>query len=223
MSAVVSDLDGLLLDTERAGLETFQKAAESLDLTLEKEIYLGCLGRKRDDGVRFIYTQMGTGKQTDKFIETWETLYKEQRLSEGILCKPGARALLEFLVGQSVPVVVATSSQRKSAEHKLSESGLQHLLSGLVTSSDVVTGKPDPEIFLKGAQLTGAEPANCLALEDSDIGVEAALAAGMQVIQVPDLATPSHNFESSRLNTLKSLHEVQHFIQHTISTGPAST
>jgi len=77
----------------------------------------------------------------------------------------------------------------------------------------VVTGKPHPEIFLKGAQLAGVEPEYCLALEDSDVGVEAALAAGMQVIQVPDLVAPQHNIESNRLGIMPSLHDVLHFIR----------
>jgi len=203
----------LLLDTERAGLETFQQAADSLSLPYDSSLYLGCVGRKRADGLEFLYEQLGKGEQTDTFIETWETMFKAHREVEGIVCKDGAYPLLDFLKTQQIPTVVATSSQREGAHNKLSYTDLNPLLHGVVTSSDVVTGKPHPEIFLKGAQLAGVEPEYCLALEDSDVGVEAALAAGMQVIQVPDLVAPQHNIESNRLGIMPSLHDVLHFIR----------
>lgn len=166
-----------------------------------------------------MYERLGIGAQTDLFIQTWETLYTQQRQVEGIRCKAGARALLEFLKHLNVPVVVATSSQHEHAANKLAQSGLHTLLHAVVTSSDVVAGKPDPEIFLRGAALAGVDPRNCLALEDSDVGVEAALSAGMRVIQVPDLVSPRHKIDSPRLEIMSSLERVKRYIE-TIHPGP---
>ena len=108
-------------------------------------------------------------------------------VEEGLPLKAGARELLQDLSGLGVPLAVATSTRGERARIKLARSGIDGYFRHVVTSSDVTHAKPAPDLYLLAAQRLGVPPAECLALEDSEFGVRAATAAGIRVIQVPDL------------------------------------
>src|SRR5690606_10242863 len=102
----------------------------------------------------------------------------------------GARELTTHLAGHGIPQAVATSSSRESLARKVMAHGEWfEVFETVVIADDVAHGKPAPDIFLEAARRLGASPASCLVFEDAPIGVEAALAAGMQVIAVPE---PGH-------------------------------
>jgi len=104
--------------------------------------------------------------------------------------RPGLVALLELARTHGVPRAVATSTRTPLAQRKLEAAGLLGRFDVVCTSSDVAHPKPAADVYLLAAARLGVPPAQCLVLEDSPTGVRAALAAGMSVVQVPDLLVP---------------------------------
>jgi HAD superfamily hydrolase (TIGR01509 family) len=103
----------------------------------------------------------------------------------GVPLRPGARELLAQVAAAGLPHALVTGSERRFMDVVLARTGLR--FDALVCADDVSVTKPDPEPYLLGAKLLGADPASCYALEDSPNGVAAAEAAGCRVIAVPSL------------------------------------
>jgi beta-phosphoglucomutase-like phosphatase (HAD superfamily) len=104
-------------------------------------------------------------------------------------------------------MAVATSTDTSRAEQKLAEAGLRRHLHAVVGGDQIERSKPEPDIYLRAACLLGAQPSVCLALEDSENGVRAAVAAGMTVVQIPDLIAPPALPTPPRI-VLRSLEDV---------------
>jgi riboflavin kinase / FMN hydrolase len=122
---------------------------------------------------------------------------------------PGAARLLRHLARCKVPLAVATSTPRKSFDTKMSGHGeLRDLFSVVICGDEIACGKPAPDIYLEAARQLGVSSCDTLAIEDSPTGIEAALAAGMQVVAVPSLIDrtvyDAHSCQS-RCVMLKSL------------------
>src|SRR6185437_9531631 len=103
----------------------------------------------------------------------------------GVPLRPGARELLAEVAAAGLPHALVTSSERGFMDAVLARTGLRFDVR--VCADDVSTTKPDPEPYLLAAKLLGADPASCVALEDSPNGVASAQAAGCRVIAVPSL------------------------------------
>ena len=106
-------------------------------------------------------------------------------------------------------VVLATSSKRDRAVDILTRLGVVQYFDDMVFGTEIERGKPYPDIFLKAAEKAHAAPADCLVLEDSEAGIRAAHAAGIDVICVPDMKTPAAEFQQMTAAVLKSLDDVQ--------------
>jgi HAD superfamily hydrolase (TIGR01509 family) len=111
--------------------------------------------------------------------------------AEGVALRPGARAWLAFVTGLGIRLGLATSSGPAAVRERLGEH--LPLFDAVVTRADVAHGKPHPDLYLEAAARLGVEPASALAVEDSPAGTQAAIAAGMPVVVVPDLVHPTHD------------------------------
>ena len=100
---------------------------------------------------------------------------------------PGVASFAQWLVAQGVPVAIASGSSPLAIDRTLEYAGLDGLFPVRISTVEVPRGKPAPDIFLEAARRLGVDPAQCLVLEDSVPGVQAAKAAGMSCIALPDL------------------------------------
>ena len=125
-------------------------------------------------------------------------------MEDGLPLKAGVRELLQDLSDIGVPMAVATSTRGERARIKLARSGIDGYFRHVVTSSDVSHSKPAPDLYLLAAERLGIPPRECVALEDSEYGVRAASAAGLRVIQVPDLV-PATDLARSLAMVVESL------------------
>lgn len=187
--AVIFDMDGLMIDSERVALACWSEAATTLALDLDEAFFLRMVGLGDRDCRALLAARPLDDACIARLSALCHDLY-EARTQEGLPLRPGIVALLELLQAHDVPCAVATSTRQPRAGRKLQSAGLLGYFQHVVTSSDVDHPKPAPDIYLLAAQRLGKPPARCLALEDSPAGTRAALAAGMTVIQVPDLVAP---------------------------------
>ncbi|MGJ4802860.1 HAD family hydrolase [Luteimonas sp. SDU82] len=187
-AAVVFDMDGLMLDSERAITDCMARAAAEAGHALPHSLWLSLVGTG-EQACREILAERLGGRAADAMLDRADVLY-EAMVEAGIPHRPGIVELLDWLQRQGLPRAVATSTRRPLALRKLRRAGLLDRFDAVCTSSDVPRPKPAPDVYLLAAERLGVEPARCLVLEDSPAGVRAALAAGMLPVQVPDLVEP---------------------------------
>lgn len=191
LEAVVFDMDGLLLDTERPALASWLRAAGELGLALPEQAVLATIGVNWEGTKRIIMEALGADAPFEELQCRTQRYYKQWFADFGVQAKPGAEELLRRLGERGIPAALATSTARKSAEWKLRSAGLFHLIGSGACGDEVEHGKPHPDIFLLAAGNIGAAPGHCVALEDSPAGLMAAKAAGMTTVMVPDLVPPT--------------------------------
>ncbi|MEJ6122996.1 HAD family phosphatase [Vibrio sp. 2-Bac 85] len=188
--AAIFDMDGLLLDTERVCMQAFEKACQQLSLPFVKSAYLKIIGRNAQGIEEAIMSHYAQYIEYAPLRKAWMDGYWPIVENQAIPVKSGVINLLEWFKSQHIPVAVATSTHNKLATTKLKLAGLDHYFQHISSGCEVTRGKPDPEIFLLAAQRLNVAPEQCLAFEDSSNGVISAMAAQMQVFQVPDLVIP---------------------------------
>jgi HAD superfamily hydrolase (TIGR01509 family) len=189
--AVVFDMDGLMLDTERLALRCWTDAAARLELEFDAALIPMMIGRNSRDSRALVLDRHGDDFPIDRLMQASQDTYDAIVAREGVAVKPGLVALLDWLDTMRIPRVVATSTRRARALVKLERVDLLAGFVALVGGDEVANGKPAPDIFLLAAARLGAAPADCIVLEDSEPGVRGALAAGMIPIMIPDILPPT--------------------------------
>eukprot|EP00933_Yihiella_yeosuensis_P014643 TRINITY_DN13046_c1_g2_i1.p1 TRINITY_DN13046_c1_g2~~TRINITY_DN13046_c1_g2_i1.p1 ORF type:complete len:501 (+),score=84.68 TRINITY_DN13046_c1_g2_i1:20-1522(+) len=207
---VLFDMDGLLLDTESSYTVAQQEILDKFGKKFTWDIKAKMMGRKALEAAQICLDEVGiAGEMTaEEFVSE-----REKRLdvlfAEAALM-PGVEKLIRHLHRHGVPMAVATSSHRRHFDLKTSlHKELFGLMHHIVTGDQVTKSKPDPEIFLHASTLfDGATPdaQKVLVFEDAPNGVEAGLAAGMQVCHVPD-ANLSADLRGGSYGELRSLEE----------------
>lgn len=218
--AVIFDMDGLMIDSERVSVACWSQVAEEFGLVLERSFFLGMVGFGDRDCRAMLRRHARDDAQVDAMSERCHALY-EERTHAGLPLRPGIVELLELLKAHDIPRAVATSTRQPRADRKLDSAGLLPYFHAVVTSSDVSRPKPEPEIYLLAAQRLGHAPARCLALEDSPAGIRAALGAGMTAIQVPDLVHPDETVRALGHRIVGSLHDVRQLLSPWLANAEA--
>ena len=205
--AVIFDMDGLMLDSERALLGCLAQAGADAGHDLPEDLLLSLIGSSDAVTRQIIASRVGA-ESVDALLRDSYARY-DGIVAGGVPHRPGIIDLLDTLAAHGVPRAVATSTRRPLALRKLETAGLLPYFEHVATSSDVAHAKPAPDIYLLAAHKLGIAPRHCLALEDSPTGVRAALAAGMTVIQIPDLLEPDETVRALGHAIAGSLHDVR--------------
>lgn len=175
-SAMLFDLDGVLVDSTVAVARWWRVWADENKIDVEKVLKV-IHGRRTVEVVRLMAPHLDPEAEAKRI---------EQRASghddrDGVIVMPGAAELLKSLPGDRWAVV--TSGTRRPALARLQSAGLP-APRVLVGADDVSNGKPAPEPYLKGAQLLGMKPAECLVIEDAPVGIQSGHAGAMKVIGI---------------------------------------
>ena len=185
-AAVLFDMDGLLIDTEGVSEATYRQTCLAHDAAVAADAYGRLIGRDQPEQRAIFKTLLPDHVDLARFDREWRQAFLDQ-LEHHVPLKPGARDLCAWLSQRSVPMVVATSTLTDKAETLLQRAGLFPYLVGVVGGDQVERGKPAPDLYLAAATMAGAMPADAVAFEDTPQGVMAAHAAGVPVIQIPDM------------------------------------
>ncbi|MDO8422130.1 MAG: HAD family phosphatase [Parvibaculum sp.] len=208
VDAVIFDMDGLLLDTERVYRVVLQKACLAHDYEMTDGLFHSLIGVPGPAGFDIIRTHFGDAFPMEAYKKSIAGL-AEELFAGGVPLKAGAAELLQGLNAQGVPIALATSSGRVVAERHLTHAGVRDHFEIIFTGDDVTNGKPNPEIFLKAANALAIPPAHCVVLEDSHSGIRAAHAAGTMPVMVPDIVAPTDEIRTKCVAVLVDLHEAR--------------
>jgi pseudouridine 5'-phosphatase len=186
VSHVIFDLDGVLLDTEPVYTEATQEIVGPYGKTFDWSVKGDMIGKSSLEGARYLVDVLKLPISPEEYLERRRPLL-EARFPDAPEI-PGARAFAERLHSQSVPLGLATSSEESLYRLKAAHRPWFSIFRTVVCGDDprIEELKPAPDIFLVTAAGLGALPERCVVIEDSPAGVQAALAAGMQVIALPD-------------------------------------
>ncbi|HET6397558.1 MAG TPA: HAD family phosphatase [Pseudoxanthomonas sp.] len=213
--AVLFDMDGLMLESERVLLECWRQSASELGLALDDALWLSMIG-VHDAASRELLRARLEPSRADALIRHCHALY-DGHVQAGMPLKPGVVPLLEWLAAQGVPRAVVTSTRRERALQKLTICGLLPHFDAVVGGDEVARPKPAADPYLLAARRLALEPAACVVLEDSPTGVRAALAAGMTPIQVPDLLAPDAQTRALGHRIVASLAEAQRLLEPSLA------
>lgn len=186
--AVVFDLDGVLLDSEEAWDAVRREVVVETGGRWREEATGAMQGMSSPEWAAYLHTQLGVDLPEDRIIaEVVDRLLK--RYERGLPLLPGAVDAVER-IGQRWPLAVASSSNREVIDNVLAVAGLASGFRVTVSSEEVTSGKPAPDVYLEAARRLGEAPATCAAVEDSANGIRAAVAAGLAVVAVPNRQYP---------------------------------
>jgi HAD superfamily hydrolase (TIGR01509 family) len=190
IKAVLLDMDGLMLDTERPIVDLWIQAAGNLGWNISREAVHRVVGINEASSRAVFAAEYGPEfPYTEIKKELFRIIYGIVEKT-GIARRPGLITLLDHLDTLKIPFAVATSTEREEALWKLEKAGIRSRFPVLVCGNEVQHGKPAPDIFLLAAERLGAEPAYCVGFEDSPAGLRSLSAAGIRSVFVKDLLDP---------------------------------
>ncbi len=176
-------MDGTLVNTEPYWIAAETELIEKFGGSWTHEEALQLVGSGLFNSAQIIKSK-GVDLPEEEIIDVLTDRVLQQLVEFGIPWRPGARELLTELREQGIPTALVTMSISRMAHHIADRLGFVGF-DAVVSGDDVSESKPHPESYLRGAELLGVDPANCMAIEDSEPGIRSAVAAGVVTIGVP--------------------------------------
>lgn len=212
--AVLFDMDGLVLDTEKLYSRFWMEACHfyGFPMTYEQSLAMRALNAQVADATLkgFFGPTIEYLAIRNKRIELMEVFVDEN----GVDLKPGIFELLDYLDANGIPAAITSSSPVPRIRKYLSKHGLDVRFAALCSGRDVPHGKPEPDIFLHGAASLGFKAEECLALEDSPSGLRSASSAGCLTVMIPDQDQPSEEIKPLLYAKADTLADVIPLIQN---------
>lgn len=210
IEAILFDLDGLMFDSEPHSLASWEAVLAERGVTLDQLTIDSILGRRIDATARTLIDKYHL-PDTVQGLADAKTEYQITHLVGNVKPMPGLIELLDEIDRRGLLKAIASSGIRRYVEAVLRVNDLLGRFSVIVSGDQVAHGKPAPDVFLAAARALNTEPQHCLVLEDAPAGVQAAKAAGMTCIAVPDHGVAKLDLSQAD-QLVASLHEVRTFL-----------
>ena len=190
-AALLFDMDGLLLDTERVAQAAFRSACKGLGIAPSEAdaVFLTLVGSSGAVTRARVAEWLAPDVDLPAFHADWDREFSGL-LATGVPRKPGVAVVIADLAAAGYPMAVVTSTRGDPARRHLSHAGLLAHFTHVTGGDEVSANKPDPAPYAETAVRLGVVPTACVAFEDSDRGIASAVAAGCRSVQIPDLRSP---------------------------------
>ena len=205
IKAIIFDMDGLMIDSERVTFECYQERLKDMNLTMDEEFYKTLLGKPIKGIYQRFYDVYGNDFPIQNVIQDVHQLMAERFETEGVPVKKGLVELLHYLKDNNYKTIVATSSNRDRVDKILAQAKITEFFDDSICGDEVTKGKPNPEVFLKSCQKLGVNVDEAIVLEDSE--------ANIKVICIPDMKYPEKQYEEKTFKILKDLTEVTAYLK----------
>jgi pseudouridine-5'-monophosphatase len=195
---VIFDMDGVLLDTEPIYTEVTNRITSRYGKIFDWSVKADMLGRPAMDSAEYLIERMALPIQPEDYLAERTPLLEQMLAKAGSIA--GAEAFTRELKTRGIPIAVATSTDARLFAVKTGHHSEWFAIFDAIVCGDdprVARGKPAPDIFLAAAQSLGVPPESCVVVEDSPLGVAAAVAAGMKVIGFPDPRMDLRKFDAA--------------------------
>ena len=213
INTVIFDLDGLLVDTERTWYHVWNDMLGMYGHSFTIDDYVNDYsGKTVLDNVNLLIQNYQLPITTEEGVFLANSI-EAKYIDAGVALKQGAEELLSYLKENHYKIVAGTSSLRERAIKILESTNTLQYFNDVVVGYDVKRGKPFPDTFLEAAKRVNAFPMECLVLEDSEMGIQAAYAAEMKVICVPDLKYPKKELAEKTTAICDSLKDVIAYLE----------
>lgn len=207
--AIIFDMDGLMIDSERVTFESYQEVLKDMNLTMDRTFYVSLLGRTKEGIAKQFYDAYGHDFPFDQVITKCHEVMAKRFEQEGVPLKPGLLHLLSYLKKEHhYKTIVATSSTRDRVDKILKQAHITDYFDDSICGDEVTKGKPNPEVFLKSCEKLGVKSDEAYILEDSESGIMAAYSANIKVICVPDMKYPEAQYASKCYKIVETLDDV---------------
>ncbi len=214
VEGVIFDMDGVIFDSELIWKCAFEEANKRFGIDFTEDYRIKLCGK--DERTIRDELRPKLGLKTDGYRD-FQLNYVTESTKRGIQLKTGFRELYDYIVSKRIKIALATSSSSSRARLLFEKQGIiiDSAFDSCVFGENVNHSKPDPEIFIKAAELMNLKPSNCLVLEDSLNGIKAALSGGFQTIMVIDLIEPSQMIFENRVPVAYNLLDVLKMMEET--------
>ena len=182
MKAVIFDMDGVLLDSQPYHFKADIDTMAEYGVIKDQKFYEAFAGTLTDNRMRTLRDMFGLDVPAEELIEKREKMILDIMANEDIKPISGIPELLRSIKALGLKTAVASSSGIELIKLVLDRLGIAVYFDSITSGNDVKRGKPSPDIFLLAAERIGAEPSECLVVEDSENGVKAAKSAGMKAL-----------------------------------------
>jgi beta-phosphoglucomutase len=202
--AVIFDMDGVLIDSYDAHLQSWMRMAENRGLEMTEEMFASSFGQTNQTIIPEHWPECNDPETIQAISDEKEAAFREV-LHENFPEMSGAGELLRRLSEAGFSLAVGSSGPTENVNAVLEELSESERIAAKVTGSDVSHGKPHPEVFLTAAGKLDIEPEDCLVVEDAAAGVEAARRAGMACIALTGTTSPEALSERGAQRVVDSL------------------
>lgn len=208
IKAVIFDLDGTLIDTEKIYSEVWPKTVAEMGYEMTHEMYLSLRSLGRPFAPARFREWYGEAFDYDEARKIRKGHFDAYIKAHGIQRKAGARELVTELRKRGIITAIATATDIKRATEYMEMAGINGLFDKVISATMVDEGKPSPKVYLHACEQLGLKPAECMAVEDAPNGVKSAHAAGCLVVMVPDMSEPDDEIKGQYDICIKSLNEI---------------
>jgi HAD superfamily hydrolase (TIGR01509 family) len=207
IKGIIFDMDGVIIDSNHIHYENWNSVFEKrFSVTIPKDEFASRLGESAKHFTEYFINRFKLNVTFEELSAELIGAYRDN--SHKIILKAGIKEALPRLKDK-YRIALATGANKEMAMHTVATFEIADYFDFIIAGNEVKRAKPDPEIFLKAAEVIGLKPEECVVIEDAYLGIKAAKAAGMKVISIPDELTKyqDHRIADLRLSSISQLTE----------------
>lgn len=213
MKIVIFDMDGVIFDSERLVLDSWEKVGKKYGIKDVGKTLTDCIGTNKVKTQMIVQEHYGKEFDYEKYSKEASLLFREYVRENGLPVKKGVGELLQYLKDENIPVGLASSTRLAVVEEELRQAGLYDYFQVIVGGDQLKRSKPEPDIYLMACEKMKTAPENAYAVEDSYNGIRAAYAAGMHPVMVPDLLPATQEMREMSIAVFDDLDLVMRYFQ----------